>query len=108
MELGVSETFFVTVGAITLASLLICGLYAAGLAEAKYRSYWGFFALGLLFGPIAIFVAILAAPGWGPIPDGRRLLTCPRCATRQNVMVTATKADCWQCGLTITITASAR
>ena len=99
---------FLAVGVVALVAILIAAFIAASIAQGKERSYGGFFLLGVFFGPIAILVAILAAPGWGAIPSGRRLLVCPRCKSKQNVLLTTTEATCWRCDLTIKLNADAR
>lgn len=54
--------------AVALVTLLVCDL-AGGIARAKGRSYWGFFALGLLLWFPALLVALLL-PERTPVPPG--------------------------------------
>lgn len=52
-----------------LVVLLLCDL-AGGIARAKGRSYWGFFALGLLLCFPALILA-LVLPARGEVPAGQ-------------------------------------
>ena len=52
-----------------LATLLVCDL-AGGIARAKGRSYWGFFAFGLLLWFPALLTA-LALPARGEVTPPR-------------------------------------
>jgi hypothetical protein len=48
---------------------ILCAIVSAVIASTKYRSGIGFFFLSLLFlGPLAVGVAVLAAPGVPPPP----------------------------------------
>lgn len=55
--------------AAALVTLLMCDL-AGGVARAKGRSYWGFFAFGLLLWFPALITA-LALPARGDVPAAR-------------------------------------
>lgn len=52
-----------------LVTLLVCDL-AGGIARAKGRSYWAFFAFGLLLWFPAMITA-LVLPARGAVPAGR-------------------------------------
>lgn len=94
------ENAILTISALFLLAAVISAFIAASIANEKHRSYVGFLFLGLFFGPIAIIVALLASPGW-VVPAGRRLLVCPRCNSKQNVLLTISETTCWRCDLTI-------
>ena len=66
MELPVVLAVAAVAGLVTL---LVCDL-AGGIARAKGRSYWGFFALGLLLWFPAL-IAALAVPARAQAPVGR-------------------------------------
>ena len=55
--------------AAALVTLLLCDL-AGGIARAKGRSYWVFFAFGLLLWFPALITALLL-PERAPVPGGR-------------------------------------
>ena len=77
---------------------LICGVIAAVIASAKNRNALGWLALGALFAPSVLIVAVLPKlpPG---APPGIRSVQCPRCNAVQNIPDGQSTFECWQCKL---------
>lgn len=83
------------IGGILLINFVFA-LFAAHVASNKSRSGIGFFALGLVLGPIALIAALISGPGQPPAPPGWSAVFCPRCNARQNVP-NGIAFTCWQC-----------
>ena len=77
---------------------LICGVIAAVIASAKNRNALGWLALGALFAPSVLIVAVLPKLPPGP-PEGMRSVQCPRCNAVQNIPDGQPTFECWQCKL---------
>jgi hypothetical protein len=77
---------------------LICGLIAAVIASAKNRNALGWLALGVLFAPSVLIVAVLPKLPPGP-PPGMQAVQCPRCNAVQNIPSDQPNFECWQCKL---------
>jgi hypothetical protein len=85
---------------------LICGLIAAVIASAKNRNALGWLALGVLFAPSVLIVAVL--PKLPPAPPvGMRSVQCPRCNAVQNIPDDQPTFECWQCKLVSTASGAA-
>lgn len=89
------------IGLLFIGAFWICAIASAAIASSKNRTGWGFFLLGLLLGPIAIFMAINIGPGRPPVPAGLLPVICPRCNAAQNVAVAEASYECWQCKLVV-------
>jgi hypothetical protein len=77
---------------------LICGVAAAAVGSAKNRSGLGWLALGALFPPNVLIVAVL--PKLPPrAPEGMRSVQCPRYNAVQNIPSSHATFACWQCKL---------
>lgn len=76
------------------------GAAAAQIAGKKGHSKGGFFAFGVVAGPLAVATAILAAPAPLPPPPGMVIRMCARCDTKQNVSQFASSYECWRCKAT--------
>jgi hypothetical protein len=76
---------------------LVCGVVAAVVASAKNRNALGWLALGVLFPPSVLIVAVL--PKLQLVPLGMRAVTCPRCNAVQNIPDGQPTFECWQCKL---------
>ncbi len=91
--LGTYVTLYVVI-------ILICAVAAGLIAQEKRRSYYGFLLLGIIFGPLAVLVAVLIGPGKVAVPVGMRAVQCPRCNAEQNIPEGgAREFECWQCKL---------
>jgi Protein of unknown function (DUF732) len=77
---------------------LVCGVIVAVIASAKNRNALGWLALGALFAPSVLIVAVLPKLPPGP-PEGMRSVQCPRCNAVQNIPHGQTTFECWQCKL---------
>jgi hypothetical protein len=77
---------------------LLCGVIAAVIASAKNRNALGWLALGVLFAPSVLIVAVLPKLPPRP-PEGMRSVQCPRCNAVQNFPHVQTTCECWQCKL---------
>ena len=75
---------------------LTCGVIAAVIASAKNRNVLGWLALGALFAPSVLIVAVLPKLPPGP-PQGMRSVQCPRCNAVQNIPDGQPAFECWQC-----------
>lgn len=76
---------------------LICGFASAVIASAKNRNALGWLALGFLFPPCVLIVALL--PKVQLVPLGMRSVQCPRCNAVQNIPIQLPTFECWQCKL---------
>jgi hypothetical protein len=83
---------------VELATLVVvlvwCGAIAGAVAHRKQRGFGKFFVLGFLLGIFGILWAVLIPPG---APAGMRSVTCGRCNKRQNIRVSQSDFQCWQC-----------
>lgn len=77
---------------------LICGVIASVIASAKNRNTLGWLALGALFAPSVLIVAVLPKLPPEP-PAGMRSVQCPRCNAVQNIPDAQPTFECWQCKL---------
>ena len=77
-----------------LLALLVCGVIAGAIAHRKQRGFGTCFVLGLLLGPFGILWAVLIPPG---APAGMRSVTCHQCNKRQNIPLSQSEFQCWQC-----------
>jgi hypothetical protein len=77
---------------------LVCGVVAAVIGSAKNRNAFGWFALGALFAPSVLIVAVLPKLPPKP-PPGMQSFQCPRCNAVQNIPHGQTTFECWQCKL---------
>ena len=75
---------------------LSCGVFASAVATSKQRRMFLWFALGILFGPIALFsVGSMPALGIQPFYNAYKTTPCKRCNTLNNVESTF----CVECGI---------
>ena len=81
----------------------VCGVLAAVIASAKHRSAFGWFLIGVLFGPLGVLAALIVGDG-DPIPKGMRKVVCPHCFARQAVDLSASQYECWQCKRSVATT----
>jgi hypothetical protein len=83
---------------IWIASGLICG----AIASRKGRSSGGWFALGLLFGPLALLAIAVASPNEAALEraglQSRTLRRCPQCAE----VIQSKATVCRHCGASVT------
>jgi hypothetical protein len=83
---------------VDLATVLIvlvgCGAIAGAVAHRKQLGFGKFFVLGFLLGIFGILWAVLIPPG---APAGMRSATCRQCNKRQNIRVSQSDFQCWQC-----------
>lgn len=85
---------------ILLVVWVLCGIASAVIANAKNRSAFGWFILGLLLGVLGLLI-IAVLPQQAPLPPlGMRRVNCVRCTAVQNVPASDTTFECWQCKLT--------
>lgn len=85
---------------VYIVVMIISSVVAGLIAQGKMRSYYGFLLLGLIFGPLAILVAVLVGPGQAAAPEGMHAVKCPRCNAEQNVPTSGNQEfECWQCRL---------
>lgn len=78
---------------------LICAAIGAAITSSKNRGAMTGFFLGLILGIIGVIIAIFL-PKQAPLPPlGMRAIRCPRCNADQNIPVSATSCECWQCKL---------
>jgi hypothetical protein len=60
---------------------IIFALIAGMIAKNKGRSFWGYFALGVVLSPlIAIIMALVAKPDEDVIAQSGEMKKCPKCA----------------------------
>ncbi|MFC9999987.1 hypothetical protein [Nocardia sp. NPDC127526] len=83
---------------VGLAVAFACGFASLFIAGRKHRSTLAFFIIGFLLGPLGMLVAVLVAPGESA-SEGMRAVICRRCNARQNIEISETQYECWQCKL---------